>query len=155
MKRCSISVLCLVLIAFSGSAFAGSNNADFGLGVMIGEPSGLSGKLWTGGGKAFDFGVAWSTDKNSSLALHADYVRHKFDFASVEQGSLPFYYGIGVRLRNRDDFDDNIGIRFPLGLDYLFAESPFDVFFEVVPILELVPDSEFDISAAVGARYFF
>lgn len=154
MHAVCIAILYAMLVA-SGAASAGSNTSDFGLGLMVGEPTGLSAKVWTGSTNAFDFGLAWSTSKHSSVAIHGDYVRHKFDAIDVEEGALPFYYGIGVRLLNRDNADDNIGVRFPIGLDYLFAQSSFDVFLEVVPIMDLTPDSEFDINVGLGARYFF
>ena len=40
-------------------------------------------------------------------------------------------------------------------LNYIFETSPFDVFLEVVPVLDLAPDTEFDFNAAIGARFFF
>jgi hypothetical protein len=40
-------------------------------------------------------------------------------------------------------------------LTYIFQSAPVDIFFEVVPILDLVPDTEFDLNAALGARFFF
>ena len=153
-KGLILTVVLLISISF-GTATAGSNSSGFGMGIMLGEPSGLSGKLWSGGNNAFDFGLAWSTSKNSGVAFHADYVWHKMDMITVDKGALPFYYGIGVRYRNRDNSDDNIGVRVPFGLDYLFAQSAFDVFFEVVPILDLSPDVDFDINVAIGGRYFF
>ena len=153
-KGLILTVVLLISISF-GTATAGSNSSGFGMGIMLGEPSGLSGKLWSGGNNAFDFGLAWSTSKNSGVAFHADYVWHKMDMITVDKGALPFYYGIGVRYRNRDNSNDNIGVRVPFGLDYLFAQSAFDVFFEVVPILDLAPDTDFDINVAIGGRYFF
>jgi len=30
-----------------------------------------------------------------------------------------------------------------------------DVFVEVVPILDIVPDTEFEINAGIGARFYF
>ena len=155
MKKVLILTVALLMSVFFGTATAGSNSSGFGMGIMLGEPSGLSGKLWSGGNNAFDFGLAWSTSKNSGVAFHADYVWHKMDMITVDKGALPFYYGIGVRYRNRDNSDDNIGVRVPFGLDYLFAQSAFDVFFEVVPILDLAPDTDFDINVAIGGRYFF
>ena len=47
------------------------------------------------------------------------------------------------------------GIRVPLGVTYLFEEAPFDVFFELVPVLDLSPDVDLDINVAVGLRYYF
>ena len=155
MKKGLILTVALLMSISFGTATAGSNSSGFGMGIMLGEPSGLSGKLWSGGNNAFDFGLAWSTSKNSGVAFHADYVWHKMDMITVDKGALPFYYGIGVRYRNRDNSDDNIGVRVPFGLDYLFAQSAFDVFFEVVPILDLAPDTDFDINVAIGGRYFF
>jgi hypothetical protein len=74
----------------------------------------------------------------------------------VDKGRLPFYYGIGGRIKfaenNNDDF---IGVRVPFGLAYIFATAPVDIFFELVPILDLAPDTDFDFNAALGARYFF
>ena len=155
MKKVLILTVALLMSVSFGTATAGSNSSGFGMGIMLGEPSGLSGKLWSGGINAFDFGLAWSTSKNSGVAFHADYVWHKMDMITVDKGALPFYYGIGVRYRNRDNSDDNIGVRVPFGLDYLFTQSAFDVFFEVVPILDLAPDTDFDINVAIGGRYFF
>jgi hypothetical protein len=155
MKKYTILAVCFLMSVSFGTATAGSNSSGFGLGIMLGEPSGLSGKLWSGGNNAFDFGLAWSTGKNSGMAFHADYVWHKMDMINVDEGALPFYYGVGVRYRDRDNSDDNIGIRVPFGLDYLFAQSAFDVFLEIVPILDLSPDTDFDINVAIGGRYFF
>ena len=155
MKRNIILTVCFLMFTSFGTASAGSNSSGFGLGIMLGEPSGLSGKLWSGSENAFDFGLAWSTSNNSGAAFHADYIWHKFDMINVDQGALPFYYGIGVRYRGRDNTDDNIGVRVPFGLEYLFSQSAFDVFLEVVPILDLTPDTDFAINAAIGGRYFF
>jgi hypothetical protein len=66
---------------------------------------------------------------------------------------MPFYYGIGGRIKTSDDA--RIGVRVPLGLAYLFQNVPVDIFLEVVPILDLTPKTDFRINAALGARYFF
>ena len=55
----------------------------------------------------------------------------------------------------RENADDDIGIRIPIGLSYMFGDDPFDIFVEVVPILDLVPDTDFDLNAAIGFRWFF
>ena len=72
----------------------------------------------------------------------------------MTEGSLPFYYGIGGRIRF-DEEDSRIGARIPLGLDYLFEGSRFDLFLELVPILDLAPETELNLNAGLGARYFF
>ena len=155
MKKILMLLICATILVSAGSSWAGSSHSGFGLGLMAGEPSGLSAKLWSSEKTAFDFGLAWSSKNDATMAIHADYVWHRFDKIDVDQGALPFYYGIGVRFRGNDVADDFIGVRFPLGLDYLFANSAFDVFIEVAPVLDLTPDTDIDINAALGGRFFF
>ncbi len=40
-----------------------SQNRGFGLGIVLGEPTGLSAKLWTGNSNAFDFAAAAVTER--------------------------------------------------------------------------------------------
>jgi hypothetical protein len=126
---------------------------DFGLGIILGEPTGVSAKLWTSGENAFDFAAAWSFQGEGNLLLQADYVWHIFRLIPVESGRLPFYVGVGAEVI----FSDNpvLGVRVPLGLDYLFANAPVDIFVELVPILRLAPSTDFDFAGGIGARYWF
>ena len=48
-----------------------------------------------------------------------------------------------------------MGIRIPIGLDYMFESAPVDIFGEIVPILDLVDKTELNFGAAIGVRYFF
>jgi hypothetical protein len=161
----SIIIVILAACLLCSAAFA--QKTGFGLGIIIGEPTGITGKCWLSGKSAIDGAVAWSFD-GENLHLHADYLIHKFDLIKVAKGSLPLYFGVGVRVRFDEDdhhFDDHdhdnhhhhdrIGVRIPVGLDYLFAHDPVDIFFEIVPILDLTPDTEFGFNAAIGFRYFF
>jgi hypothetical protein len=126
---------------------------DFGLGIILGEPTGLSGKLWLTRSTAVDGAVAWSFSDEDALHLHADFLVHNLGLIAVEKGLLAVHFGIGGRLKLEDD--SRFGARIPVGLTYLFENAPLDVFFEIVPILDLVPDTEFNPNAAVGIRYFF
>lgn len=136
-------------------AGAGENDHGFGLGVIVGEPTGIAFKGWLSTSTALAGGAAWSFADNSNFAFHLDYLVHRFDLIDVGKGELPLYFGIGGRFKIRDDADDALGIRIPVGLDYLFEGSPIDIFFEVVPIVELTPETEFRLNAAIGARFFF
>jgi hypothetical protein len=68
---------------------------------------------------------------------------------------LPLFFGVGLRAVFREDAKDVVGIRFPVGLDYIWANYPFDVFLELVPILDVAPDTDFDLEGAIGARFWF
>lgn len=146
----------LLVCTIAAATFAAPGRAaqdDFGLGIMLGEPTGISGKMWLSSTTAVDGAVAWSFSNQNALHLHADYLAHRFDLIHVDQGRMAVHFGIGARLK----FDDNdsFGIRFPVGLTYLVANSPLDVFLELVPLLDIVPDTEFNPNAAIGVRYFF
>jgi len=125
----------------------------FGLGIILGEPTGVSGKLWTSNENAFDFGAAWSFQGDGNLLLQADYVWHMFRLIHVQEGKLPFYVGVGGEVILSDD--PVIGVRVPVGLDYMFAKAPVDIFVEIVPILRLAPSTDFDLAGGLGARYWF
>jgi len=133
---------------------------DFGIGVILGEPTGLSLKYWLDGERAIDGGAAESFSENDSFQLHGDYLIHDYDLFGADD--LPFYYGLGARLKLKDSDGsgrnrrhDIFGIRIPLGISYLFQDAPLDLFFELVPVLDLSPEVELDINAAVGIRFYF
>ena len=154
MKAARTVVLASLVILFAAPA-ALADNRPFGLGIVIGEPTGLSLKSWLSERNAIDGAIAWSVEGDNDLQLQADYVFHNFDLITVEKGKFPLYFGIGVRFAFRENKDDRLGLRIPVGLDYIFAGERFDAFLEIVPVMDLVPDTDFDLEGAIGARYFF
>jgi len=143
----------VILFSILFLSAANAQSKGIGLGLIIGEPTGISFKYWTTSTTAFDAALAWSFIDEGAFHIHGDYLFHNFTLISVPKGKLPFYYGIGGRLKTAHDA--RFGIRVPLGLAYLFQNAPVDIFLEVVPILDLTPKTDFSINAAIGARYFF
>lgn len=128
---------------------------DIGLGIIVGEPTGVSFKQWTGRAHAVDAAAAWSFVDEGALHVHADYLWHWFDRVDeVEGGRLPLYVGLGGRIKFGED-DELIGVRIPFGADFLLDDAPVDIFLEIVPILDLAPETEVQINAALGARFWF
>jgi hypothetical protein len=131
--------------------------SGMGLGIILGEPTGINGKFWLSNRTAFDAAAAWSFTNHSRFQVQGDFVFHNYSVLKrtfeVTSGDLPLYYGIGARLRldNQDEF----GLRFVAGMAYIFPTAPFDLFFEVAPIMDLAPDTELDGSAAIGFRIWF
>ena len=123
-----------------------------GLGVIIGEPTGLSAKIWTGEITAVDAALAWSLTGRGYFHLHADMLMHKV-VKDLNQGELAAYFGIGAKLDLASDL--GLGIRIPLGIAYLIEAAPIDLFAEFVPILNLIPATTFSIEGGIGVRYFF
>jgi len=128
-----------------------TNGGKTGLGVMFGEPTGISVKSWVNQKNAYDLGLAWSLSGKDAINIHADYLWHKW--LDVEDGNLAFYYGLGGRavLAN----DAFIGVRVPFGLNYLAPKAPIGFFVEIVPVFDFLPNSEGDANGGIGLRYYF
>lgn len=149
MKR--IFIIISILSAFTGIAKAQGN---FGLGIIVGEPTGISIKAKLSGSSAIDAALGWSFAKYSSMHIHADYLNTIAKLGS----QVPLYIGIGGRLKaNNGDRkeDSHLGVRVPFGIDYTPPSTPVELFFEVVPIMDLTPTTDFTWNAAAGVRYYF
>ncbi|MFC1799735.1 hypothetical protein ACFL2Z_02350 [Candidatus Eisenbacteria bacterium] len=150
MRTLSVLMLLAVLLTLASAAFAG----DFGLGIILGEPTGISFKQWLTERNAIDAAAAWSFGNVSAFHVHMDYLYHGPLGADVDPGGMLYYVGIGARLKATEG-DSRIGVRLPLGLDYVFDDTPIDIFFEIAPILDLAPSTDFRMNGSLGLRYFF
>lgn len=133
----------------------GAVDGRFGVGVMLGEPTGASLKYWLSDRLALDGGVGVSFRGEDNLHLHSDVLYHFPDVIDIGRGSLPIYVGGGVRYKFRDNRDDLFGFRVPAGIAYMFEDIPVDVFFEVAPVLDVHPETKWRFTAGIGARYWF
>jgi len=127
--------------------------SGFGVGVILGEPTGISVKNFVSRSTAVDGALAWSFDDGDALHIHADMLYHKFDQFDIDHGHLALYYGPGARLA----FGKHLwlGVRFPIGLSYTLDGHIFETFLELVPIFNLTPRTNFDIQAGLGIRFYF
>src|SRR5262245_19667272 len=67
-----------------------------GVGIILGEPTGVCGKLYLKDDQAFQaaVGAAFAT---GGLQVHGDYVFHPWVLQDRDSFVLPFYLGPGVR----------------------------------------------------------
>ncbi|MBU4486569.1 MAG: hypothetical protein KKD38_06535, partial [Candidatus Delongbacteria bacterium] len=73
------------------------------LGLIIGEPTGISYRNWVGPSNAFGFAVGWSfkdnkAGDNDNFDIHGAYLFHKKSDIRIEGYRLPFYFGPGGRI---------------------------------------------------------
>ena len=142
-----------VFVVFLGISLSVTHaQKNFGIGIIAGDPTGLSAKFYTGHANAFDFAAAWSFKGDGHLLLQADYVWHS-PLSKTSSGLFALYYGIGGRVIFSDD--PNVGVRIPVGIDYVFSNAPVDIFVEVVPVLDLIPSTDFDLNGGIGVRFWF
>ena len=125
---------------------------SFGAGIILGDPTGISAKLYTGNANAFDFAAAWSFKGKGHFLFQTDYIWHS-PLDNTTSGLVAMYYGIGGRVIFSDD--PNVGVRIPIGVDYIFSSAPVDIFAEVVPVLDLIPSTDFELNGGIGVRFWF
>ena len=148
LKILLLLLLCTIMI---GSVHA--QTSGVGVGLILGEPTGISFKSWMNSSYALNGAAAWSFVNTGAVHIHADYVFHNFDLFHRDVGKMAFYYGLGGRLKLTNN--SRLGVRVPLGLNYMLKDNPLDIFLEVVPMLDLAPATTFTVNAAIGIRYFF
>ena len=149
----------------SGTAPAQSTLAErgpFGLGAMYGMTgpnprylAGITAKYFLDASNAIGTAVLRRLSSKDDYYIWADYLRHYRSLITVDKGELPFYLGIGGRLKLQESNEDKFGIRFPVGLAYEFATVPVDVFLEVVPIWDVALSYDFDLEGGIGLRFYF
>ncbi len=164
MKHSCYAVIALCL--FFAVQVSVAQERGFGLGVILGEPTGFSAKLWTSPVTAFDFGLGLSiggdgfTKSNgtfggqSRIHFHMDYLWHSFE-AFKSDIRLPVYYGVGGRFNSGAGYNSTLAIRGVFGIAWLARQAPVDMFIELVPSLQFTSPAGFGMEAGIGARYFF
>ena len=157
-KRKALPFGLLAALSLSIPTLAQAHPRNIGLGVMVGAPTGLSGKAWLDEVHAIDFAVGsfgyYVGQQYNELNVHADYLWHMFgvfgDRGSNAYSHLPLYLGVGGVFNS----PSVAGVRGVMGITYLF-DQPFDAFFEIAPTLVLAPGVGFGTDAGLGARYYF
>jgi hypothetical protein len=150
-------------------------NKTFGLGIELGEPSGLNGKYFVSDSGALDFGIGWIYSHyyyGDGIHLYGDYLWHPTSLVSSSAFELPFYVGVGLRYWQFDFCDRGlcnyrgsaVGVRVPVGISFDFNNVPLDIFLQLVPVLDFVNGDYYDryndrahfgIDLSVGLRYWF
>jgi hypothetical protein len=164
MKR-NILIGALVLIIAIAVIPSHAQDRGFGLGLILGEPTGVSAKLWTSQNNAFDFGLGVSLggdrikyqgtfNNGSRIHFHMDYLWHSFNAISTSE-KLPLYYGIGGRYNSGGGYDGSLGVRGVFGIAWIPRATPIDIFLELVPVFQVTPLTGLGVDAGLGIRYFF
>lgn len=164
MKWTTCAFVLVVLLPATHDAVA--QQRTFGLGIVVGEPIGLSAKLWTSETNALDFGLGWSAgpstisvgngvySSTNRVHFHMDYLWHSFD-AIHSSENFPLYYGIGGLIDNGSRFDNIVAVRGVFGIEWIPHQAPLDVFLELVPFIPITVPSGLGLDLGIGARFYF
>ncbi|HEU5396133.1 MAG TPA: hypothetical protein VFV81_03135 [Verrucomicrobiae bacterium] len=128
----------------------------FGAGITFGEPIGATVKYFFTDTVAVDGALGWSLADHSQIMLTSDVLWHDYNLIKVSRGALPVYIGVGPMIRFRDDgFDNQAGIRVPIGASYFLENKPIEFFGEIGPTLDVAPYLRGEITGGIGIRYWF
>src|ERR1043166_592802 len=136
----------MLIIAAASSARAdgdkpsrGTEKGTLGVGIVIGEPTGVTAKLYLKDDQAIQ-GAVGAAFIGGGLSVHVDYVWHPYILQERESFTLPLYIGPGVRGIEYSTGGGMsyfaLGIRGVVGMLFDFKTVPLDTFFEVAPVLE-------------------
>jgi hypothetical protein len=139
-----------------------ADKGSLGVGIILGEPTGLTAKLYLKDDQAIQAAVG-SAFIGGGLQVHADYVFHPYIVQTRPSFVLPLYVGPGVRLIDYTDGRDAsslaIGARVVGGLLFDFTDVPIDAFVELAGVLEYQfkdgAGARITLNAGAGVRYYF
>lgn len=157
-----------LLISYQHSN-AGQLNQPFGLGIVAGDPTAITGKYWLHQDDAVDFGLAFSV--NDATLLYGDYLVH-YPGAFKQKGKfineLNPYVGVGgvlaatsssrsdnYRYYGRSSGSLGLGVRVPFGVEWQPVKPPLGIFAEIVPGISVVPTTGLVVQGGIGIRYYF
>jgi hypothetical protein len=148
----------------------------FGIGGVIGQPTGVSMEFLLGGGHAIQAVFGFDLWYRDGFTTFANWQWHPLIITSISAFDLSFHFGAGLflsfwydhhydflcdwdprahRYYNCHDEDVGLGALVPVGLDMFFTGAPVEVYLELSPGFWFVPFIDFWMLGGVGARYYF
>jgi len=150
----------LILLGLLSPISVFAQGGPFGLGLVIGAPTGLAAKYYINNQNAIDGALAWDMGAETSFLIQSSYLWHKFNVFQIDAQPIDFYCGIGGRISSRPrphtlEDEEVLGVRGPLGLRHYFRKAAIEAFLEIALTLNVIPRSSVDLDLGIGGRYYF
>lgn len=161
MKK--IFLLFFIVLIFSSALLAQpARRNDFGFGIKLGDPTGVTLKFWTNRENAFvvDVGASYF----GSPRIGVDYLWH---FDAFNSSVADLYAGMGgvIGIGEGKGFwykgkfirsggDLGLGVRGVFGVDFVPRNTPLELFFEIGALIAFVPDFGSAADVALGIRFY-
>lgn len=137
--------------------------ADIGVGVFIGEPTGLDLKIGLERRTALDIVIGWDRlNDNRADYAHATFLANLATLGNRRSNlRVPIRLGVGAAVYDAGDLADeiNVAVRAPLELALYFRKSSLEVYGEIALRLTLVDDNDNndDVQGdgGIGLRVYF
>lgn len=163
MRRTAM-LLSIALLALIANTTPAEAQGRFGLGLMVGDPTGFSWKYKLDSQNALDGALGFSP--YDRFRFHVDYLWISRPFDNQD---FSLTYGVGGAAGfGRTDYvlvsrgngyfwrteDRGFGIRGPVGINYMIPRSPVELTVELAPVLVLTPDGGVGIDGGVAVRVY-
>jgi hypothetical protein len=150
MRKLLPATLVLGIIALARPTPA---RADFGIGLFLGEPTGLDMKVGLSGRSGLDIVLGFTSFRGRTGYGHVTYLVTPL----VGHGTsvlVPLRLGIGAALYGPGD-DINVAIRAPFEVGLRLRRTPLEFYGEIALLITLVDPVFADVQAGLGFRVFF
>lgn len=156
MKRLFASLAFVVaLFLTAGPAHAQRVPGAAGLGGQVGDPSGVSLKIYNPNALSYDFLAAWDLNDFFFMNVHGLYER---PLELENTSGLEYFFGpgafVGIQERPAGEDDVVFGISGRIGVN-IPLEDRFEFYVQFTPRINLVPDTDGDLGGGLGVRYYF
>jgi hypothetical protein len=155
---CSLLAGCLLTLIPHTTHAQGS----FGIGLIVGEPTGISWKYQLSDRNALDGALGFSPFDR--MRLHVDYLWLSRPF---NERRLVLSYGVGLAIGFGKRWVDGrrgvfgyvvqeagLAIRIPVGLSYAIPRTPLEVGLEIAPLVILGPEAGLGADGGVILRIY-
>jgi hypothetical protein len=145
----------LLLVLWTSPAAAQRTTGAIGFGGQLGEPTGLTLKVYNESAPSYDFLAAWDLDDFFFLNGHALF-EHRIDASNIDP-QLEWFVGPGAFIGvvdNPSDDEIGLGISGTAGLNLVFSQQV-ELYVQVTPRIGVVPETEGEIGGGLGLRYYF
>ena len=150
-----LMILTLALFFFNAkTVWAQPSGGNFGLGIQLGQPSGLSLKIYNPGRMSPDILLAWDLNDFFFVNVHGIWEK-------PISNNFNFFYGPGLFLGFREHhnnklFDDddelNLGVSGTIGLNYYVDR--FEIYLRLTPRLLVIDRTDGDVGGGLGFRFY-
>lgn len=157
MKNKLLLLLAVLFIVPAASA------KDFGLGIILFGPTGISTNYFLDSDNSIDGALSWSlNDGDQNIYLHSTYLWHKPRLLRLDKVALDVYFGGGGRLISWDDPpgeerdpETHFGVRGVAGIGHTFKNPCIELFGEISMTMDVIPETDADLDLGLGARFYF
>jgi hypothetical protein len=171
MMKFFITILLFLLTSFGvysqSSGGGGGGGGNFGLGLTLFGPTGITGKYQMDDKKAIEGSLGFGTFANGRSHFHGVFL---YNFHSFDS-SLNLYVGGGLVFQERryergrgkgwgnlfrdEYYENSFGLRAPIGISWKNSNKKFELSCELYMHLFVTGKDGADLGLALAGRYYF